>query len=106
MFHNRMCLPDVVAIKVMDKGHKFKWAIHPRMMKMYQDLKKKYWWMSMNKDIREYVNKYLQCYQIKIIRQKSTGLLQPLLVSKWKWEDITMDYVIGFSRTIKENNFI
>ena len=43
-FQNRMYLPDMVDIKrlVMDKGHKSKWAIHPGMMKMYQDLKKMY----------------------------------------------------------------
>ena len=43
---------------------------------------------------------------IKAVRQKPTELLIPLLVSKQKWEDITMDYVIGFLRTMKENNSI
>ena len=108
MFQDRMCLPDVVDIKrqVMDKGHKSKWAIHPGMMKMYQDLRKMYWWMGMKRDIREYVSKCLQCQQIKAVRQKPAGLLQPLPISKWKWEDITMDFVIGFPRTTKGNNSI
>ncbi|XP_057464975.1 uncharacterized protein LOC130754744 [Actinidia eriantha] len=50
---------------IMDKGHKSKWAIHPGMMKMYQDLKKMYWWMGMKWDIREYVSKCLQCQRIR-----------------------------------------
>ena len=73
---------------------------------MYLDLKKMYWWMGMKRDIKEYVNKYLQCQWIKVVCQKPEGLLQPLPVSKWKWEDITMDYIIRFPRTMKENNSI
>ena len=60
----------------------------------------------MKRNIKEYVSKYLQCQQIKAVHKKSTRLLQPLLVSKWKWEDITMDYVIGFPCTTKGNNYI
>ena len=107
-FQNRICVPDISDLKqhIMDEGHKTKWAIHPGMMKMYQDLKKMYWWMGMKRDVKEYVNKCLQCQQIKAVRQKPAGLLQPLPVSKWKWEDITMDFVIGFPRTVKGNNSI
>ena len=65
-----------------------------------------YWWMGIKKDIKEYVSKCLQCQQIQAVCQKLIGLLQPLLVSKWKWEDITVNYVIGFPCTTKGNNYI
>ena len=37
---------------------------------------------------------------------KPIRLLQPLPVSKWKLEDMTMDYVVSFSRMEKGNNSI
>ncbi|GFS30298.1 hypothetical protein Acr_00g0011230 [Actinidia rufa] len=66
-FRNRICVPNISDLKrqIMDEGHKTKWAIHPGMMKMYQDLKEMYWWIGMKRDVREYVNKCLQCQQIK-----------------------------------------
>ena len=41
-FWNKICILDVSDLKqhIMDKEHKTKWAIHSRMIKMYQDLKK------------------------------------------------------------------
>ena len=60
-FRNRICAPDVFDLKrqIMEEWHKSKWTIHPRMIKMYQDLKKIYWWMGMKWNIKEYVDQCL-----------------------------------------------
>ena len=50
--------------------------------------------------------KCLVCQQIKIEHQKTTGLLQPLLIPEWKWEHITMNFVIVLPRTPKGNNAV
>ena len=60
----------------------------------------------MKREIADYVSRCLQCQQIKAIRQKPAGLLHPLPISRWKWEDIAMDYVIGFPRSNRGNNAI
>ncbi|KAL6956543.1 hypothetical protein U1Q18_052838 [Sarracenia purpurea var. burkii] len=75
-------------------------------MKMYQDLRKTFWWMGMKRDVAEYISKCLQCQQIKAERRKPAGLLQPLPIPEWKWENITMDFVIGLPRTHKGNNSV
>jgi len=53
MFHDRVRVPDVPELKkhILDEGHRSSLSIHPGATKMYQDLKKLFWWPGMKKDI-------------------------------------------------------
>ena len=53
----------------------------------------------MKKDVVEFVQRCLTCQQIKAEHQKPAGLLQPLEIPQWKWEQITMDFVSGLPKT-------
>ena len=86
-------------MRVLDEAHKSVFAMHPDNNKMYRDLKQTYWWPKMKKEIAEYVSKCLQCQQDKAEHQKPGGLLQPLHIPEWKWEHVTMDFVVGLPRT-------
>ena len=48
-FKTRICIPEDNELKqtVLSEGHKSKLSLHPGMTKMYQDLKKSYWWHGM-----------------------------------------------------------
>ncbi|GKA52404.1 putative reverse transcriptase domain-containing protein [Tanacetum coccineum] len=60
---------------IMHESHKSKYSIHPGSDKMYQDLKKLYWWPNMKAIIAEYVGKCLTCSRVKAECQKPSGLL-------------------------------
>nr|GEW23679.1 hypothetical protein [Tanacetum cinerariifolium] len=77
---------------VMHESYKSKYSIHPGSDKMYQDLKKFYWWPNMKADIITFVSKYLTCAKVKAEHQKPSGLLQQPKIAEWKWEKITMDF--------------
>ncbi|GJX36385.1 putative reverse transcriptase domain-containing protein [Tanacetum coccineum] len=84
---------------IMHESHKSKYSIHPGSDKMYQDLKKLYWWPNMKAIIAEYVGKCLTCSRVKAECQKPSGLLIQPKIPKWKWERITMDFVTKLPKT-------
>nr|GEX74657.1 hypothetical protein [Tanacetum cinerariifolium] len=67
--------------------------------KMYQDLKQLYWWSNMKSEIATYVSKCLTCAKVKDEHQRPSSLLQQPKIPVWKWERITMDFIIGLPRT-------
>ncbi|GJX41193.1 putative reverse transcriptase domain-containing protein [Tanacetum coccineum] len=84
---------------IKHESHKSKYSIHPGSDKMYQDLKKLYWWPNMKAIIAEYVGKCLTCSRVKAECQKPSGLLIKLEIPSWKWERITMDFFTKLPKT-------
>ncbi|WVZ75523.1 hypothetical protein U9M48_023568 [Paspalum notatum var. saurae] len=64
---------------------------------MYQDLKQRFWWTRMKREIAKYVSNVT----VKADHLKPAGMLHPLNIPAWKWEDIHMDFVVGLPRTQK-----
>ncbi|GKF46060.1 reverse transcriptase domain-containing protein [Tanacetum coccineum] len=61
---------------------------------MYQDMKKLYWWPNMKADITTYVSKCLTCAKVKAEHQRQSGLLVQTNIPEWKWDNITMEFVM------------
>nr|GFA29200.1 putative reverse transcriptase domain-containing protein [Tanacetum cinerariifolium] len=76
----------------MHESHKLKYSIHPGSNKMYQDMKRLYWWPNMKADIATYVKKCLTCAKVKAEHQRPSGLLAQPKIPEWKWDNITMDF--------------
>ncbi|GKE01445.1 putative reverse transcriptase domain-containing protein [Tanacetum coccineum] len=66
------CFRELRAL-IMHEPHKSKYSIHPGSDKMYQDLKKLYWWPNIKADIASYFNKCLTCAKVKIEYQKPSA---------------------------------
>ncbi|WVZ64089.1 hypothetical protein U9M48_013658 [Paspalum notatum var. saurae] len=107
-YKNRICVPDVDSIKklILSEAHDTAYSIHPGSTKMYHDLKERFWWYGMKRAVAEYVAVCDTCQRVKAEHQRPAGLLQPLKIPEWKWEEISMDFIVGLPRTQKGYNSI
>ncbi|GJX90731.1 putative reverse transcriptase domain-containing protein [Tanacetum coccineum] len=86
------CYGDLRSV-IMHESHKSKYSIHPGSEKLYQNMKKLYWWPNMKADIATYVSKCLTYSKVKVEHQRPIGLLVQPEIPEWKWDNITMDFV-------------
>ena len=95
-----MSAVDHLREKILKEAHDSAYSIHPGSTKMHQDLKKnRYWWYGMECDVAAHVAICDVCQRVKAEHQRPAGLLLPLKVPKWKWEEISMDFIEGLPRT-------
>jgi len=90
----------------MDEAHNSSYSIHPGATKMFMDLREKYWWRGMKRNIAEFVARCDVCRRVKAEHQRPAGLLQPLHIPVWKFDEVGMDFVVGLPRTPKGHNAI
>jgi hypothetical protein len=64
---------------------------------MYHDLRQQFWWTGMKCEIACYVSECDTCRKINADYMKPGGLLQPLSIPNWKWDDISMNFIVGLS---------
>jgi hypothetical protein len=53
----------------------------------------------MKRDVAAHVDLCDNCHRVKAEHQRLAGLLQPLKVPEWKWEEIRMDFIVGLPQT-------
>nr|GFB04901.1 hypothetical protein [Tanacetum cinerariifolium] len=92
------CYGDLRTV-IMYESHKSKYSIHPGSNKMYQDMKKLYWWPNIKAEIATYVRKCLTCAKVKDKHQRPSDLLGQPKIPQWTWDIITMDFVIKLPKS-------
>ena len=99
-YRGRVVVPHLTDLReeILKGFHCSRFAVHPSGMKMYQDLHRQYYWSGMKRHVGDFVRRCLTCQQVKAEHQKPVGLIQPLEVAEWKWENVTMDFVTHFPR--------
>ena len=85
--------------KILDEAHHSKLSIHLESNKMYHDLRHLYWWANMKQDITKYVMECDTYGRVMADHMRTPGFLQPLPIPVWKWEDISMDFIMGLPCT-------
>lgn len=74
--------------------------------KIYQDLKKRFWWPGLKRDIANFMVKCMICQQVKIEHQIPRGMLKTLDITECKLESVYMDFIMGLPRTLGGHNSI
>ena len=90
----------------MDELHKRPYTGHPGYQKMITTTRKLFYWPRLKKDIAYYLDKYQESQQVKEYNWHLSGLFHPLPILEWKWETISMDFVIGLPKLTKKNDAI
>nr|GFC77019.1 putative reverse transcriptase domain-containing protein [Tanacetum cinerariifolium] len=99
------CYGDLRSV-IMHESHKSKYSVHPGSNKMYQDMKKLYWWPNMKVNIATYASKYLTCARVKAEHQRPSGLLVQAAIPEWKLDNITMDFITKLPKSSQGFNTI
>lgn len=84
--NGRLYVPNIQELreKILCEAHCSKYIIHPRVDKMYKDMKSMYLWKGVKNYVKDYVAKCLICQQVKFKHQSLGGKLQPLDILLWK----------------------
>jgi hypothetical protein len=79
-FKSRICVPEISNLHeiILKEAHDSTYSIHPASTKMYQDLKQKYWWYGMKRDVASHVAGCDVCERVKAEHQRLVGLLHSL----------------------------
>ncbi|GJZ79299.1 putative reverse transcriptase domain-containing protein [Tanacetum coccineum] len=99
------CYGDLRTV-IMHESHKSKYSIYSCSDKMYQDMKKLYWWPNMKTDITTNVSNFLTCAKVKAEHQRPLGLLVQPEIPQWKWDNITMDFIRKLPKSSQGYNTI
>jgi hypothetical protein len=84
---------------ILSLVHDAAWAGHVGVTKTLCNLKALFWWQSMKTDVRHYVANCDACQRNKHSNQKPAGLLQSLTIPGWRWESVSMDFIVKLPRT-------
>jgi hypothetical protein len=65
--NDRICVPGIESLRetILKEAHNLDYSIHPGSTKMYQDLKQKYWWYGLKRDVAAHVAMCDGCQRVK-----------------------------------------
>jgi hypothetical protein len=97
----QVCVSGIVGLRkeIMSEAHHSPYIVYPGGTKIYRDMKGSYWQNNIKKDIASFVEQCLTCQQVKAGHQRPAGMLKSLLIPKWKWDKIAMDFILGLPKT-------
>ena len=92
--------------EILKEFHYSRFTVHLGGTKMHRDLSCQYYWSGMKRHVGDFVHRCITCQQVKAKHQKPIRLLQPLEVVEWKWEHVTMYFVIHFPQTQRRHDVV
>jgi hypothetical protein len=107
-FKSQIYVPpnDELRSLILNEAHREVYMAHPGVTKMRAYLKPLFFWKGMKVNIVNYVERCLECQQVKDEHRNPTGLLQPHAILESKWKVISMDFIVGFPLTVMRHDSI
>uniref|UniRef100_A0A671TP74 Gypsy retrotransposon integrase-like protein 1 n=1 Tax=Sparus aurata TaxID=8175 RepID=A0A671TP74_SPAAU len=92
---NRLFVPPELRPQVIHWAHTSLLSCHPGVRRTMFVISRRFWWPSMEPEVREYVEACSVCARNKTTSRARMGLLQPLPIPSRPWSDISIDFVTG-----------
>ena len=98
---DRIYLPNdpVLCLEALQEYHDAHLAGHLGEKKTYQNIARRYHWLHLSRDVKEYVKTCDTCQRNKPSNRMPAGLLESLPVPKHKFDSISMDFVVQLPKT-------
>jgi hypothetical protein len=108
MHKNRIYVPSSGELRnvVLKEMHDVPYVGHPGYQKTITAVRSQFFWPRMKKDVVDYITRCMECQKVKAKHRHPASLLQPLSISKNKWEVITMDFITRLPKTNKQHDSI
>ena len=107
-FRDKIYVPDDNELKklILREFHAKLYSGHLGYQKTLTIVNKFYYWLDLKKEVAEFVARCLDCQQVKEECKHLGGLLQSIPIPEWKWEVISMDFIIGLQRIVRQHDSI
>jgi hypothetical protein len=90
-------LSKLLRRELLKQNHDDSYVDHFEHERIFDLLKRKYFWNNMNKNVKEYVDICSTCHRVKFVRHKSHDLLQSFFILEKSRQDWTMNFIIDLS---------
>jgi hypothetical protein len=94
-----LCNNSQLKQKVLLELHTSPVGGHSGFLKTYHRVKKDFFWDGLKTDVQRFVVECLVFQQNKVETIKTPGLLQPLAIPSQRWEEVSMDFIIGLPKS-------
>lgn len=96
LYHkDRLWVPSSMYTELIQETHDQPACGHPGIARTYELIKREYYWRGMKNTVTTYVQNCYTCQRARAPRDREHGLLQPLPIPQKRWQDISMDFIVG-----------
>jgi hypothetical protein len=108
MYKGKIYVPNSSELKntVLREMHNVPYVGHLGYQKTIVVVRSQYFWPRMKKEVTNYISRCLECQKVKTEHRHPTVLLQSLPIIEWKWEVVTIDFIINLPRKMKHHDSI
>lgn len=101
LYKNRVVISSKSTLipTILHTYHDFVMGGHSGYLRTYKRLTWELYWKNMKKDVKDYVERRIVCQMNKVNSLSSVGLLQTLPIPERVWEDMSMDFVEGLTKS-------